>query len=160
VEWRVIYNTSGTYLTAAVLEDEPISFVFAGQRIPVQGFLADVKTFHCEPRSGEESRFLAAMLNSPFLDQLIKPMQSRGLWGPRDIHKKVLELPIPQFDPADHSHQRLAQLAEGCASKVHDWLAGGGPGKIKSIGKLRSMVREVLAQELAEIDVLVKELLA
>jgi len=34
-----------------------------------------------------------------------------------------------------------------------------GPGKIQSIGKLRSIVREMLAEELEEIDKLVKLLL-
>ena len=35
----------------------------------------------------------------------------------------------------------------------------GGPGKVRSIGKLRSMVREMLAEELAEIDECVEPLL-
>jgi len=34
-----------------------------------------------------------------------------------------------------------------------------GPGKIRSIGKLRSMVREMLAEELEEIDGLVREMM-
>jgi hypothetical protein len=102
---------------------------------------------------------LAAVLNAPVIDQLIKPMQSRGLWGPRDIHKKVLELPIPKFNPENASHCRLAELGEACSAKVKGWLAGGGAGDIKNIGKLRSMVREMLADELQEIDEQVRQIL-
>jgi len=35
----------------------------------------------------------------------------------------------------------------------------GGPGKVRSIGKLRSVVREMLAEELGEIDGLVEPML-
>jgi hypothetical protein len=42
---------------------------------------------------------------------------------------------------------------------VADWLEAGGPGKVRSIGKLRSMVREMLAEELGEIDEWVEPLL-
>lgn len=35
----------------------------------------------------------------------------------------------------------------------------GGPGKVHSIGKLRSMVREMLAEELGQIDELVEPML-
>lgn len=86
-------------------------------------------------------------------------MQARGLWGPRHLHKKVLELPIPQFDAATPIHRRLAELGEDCMARVAGWLAGGGAGKVTSIGRLRGMVRQMLAVELAEIDALVKDIL-
>jgi hypothetical protein len=35
----------------------------------------------------------------------------------------------------------------------------GGPGKVSSIGKLRSMVREMLAEELGQIDELLEPML-
>jgi hypothetical protein len=86
-------------------------------------------------------------------------MQSRGLWGPRDICKKVLELPIPKFDAKNPVHHRISGLGEECSKKVERWLKSGGVGKIISIGKLRSMIRETLKDELLEIDTLVKEIL-
>jgi hypothetical protein len=46
-----------------------------------------------------------------------------------------------------------------CSAKLEKWLASGGAGEIHSIGKLRSMVRHMLSQELAEIDELVKKIL-
>lgn len=107
-----------------------------------------------------EAYFLAAIFNAPVTDALIKPMQSRGLFGPRDIHKKVLELPIPRFDPNDSRHRDLAKLGEVCTARVEAWLASGGPGSTRSIGKLRSTVRAMLKEELQEIDKVVKSILA
>jgi len=99
------------------------------------------------------------VLNAPLVDQKLKPMQGRGQWGPLYLCKKVLELPIPQFDPSEEAHLKLADLGRACTQKVADWLEAGGPGKVRSIGKLRSMVREVLAEELKEIDGWVEPLL-
>jgi hypothetical protein len=79
--------------------------------------------------------------------------------APRDIHKKVLELPIPKFDPSNKIHLRLAELGKLCSQKVAEWLKSGGQGKIKSIGVLRSRVREMLKDELKEIDGLVQKIL-
>ena len=53
----------------------------------------------------------------------------------------------------------LAELSRACTQKVTDWLEAGGPGKIRSIGKLRSMVREMLVEERSEIDEWVEPLL-
>ena len=39
------------------------------------------------------------------------------------------------------------------------WLASGGPGDVRSTGKLCSMVREMLAEELGQIDELVEPML-
>jgi len=158
-KYRVIYNTSGTYLTAAVVETEPIQFQINGQDITVGEFLADYKTYYFETPDTSEAHYLSAILNAPEVDALIKPMQSRGLWGPRDICKKVLDLPIPQFDADDPRHQRLAELGQECSARVEEWLASGGPGKTKSIGKLRGMVRDLLRTQLDEIDDLVKKIL-
>ena len=86
-------------------------------------------------------------------------MQARGLWGARHIHKKVLELPIPKFDPEDPNHTRLAEIGEVCHEKVNQWIENKGMGKVKSIGKMRTMVREMLANELQKIDEIVREII-
>ena len=71
------------------------------------------------------AEYLAAVFGAPVVDKAIKPMQSRGQWGPRDIHKKVLDLPIPQFDLSESDHLRLADLGMACSGKVTKWLAAG-----------------------------------
>jgi methylase of polypeptide subunit release factors len=158
-KYWVIYNVSGTFLTAAVVKKEPIEFKINGQEIKVKGFLADYVTYYLETSNPNEAYYLSAIFNAPKIDALIKPMQARGLWGPRHICKKVLELPIPQFGATNLAHQQLAEYGKECGAKVKRWLASGGAGKIKSIGKLRGMVREMLKEELKEIDALVQQIL-
>jgi len=156
---RVIYPASATHLCACMVEDQPIEFDISDQKVLITGFVVDVKSFYLETNDEIEALYLAATLNAPTVDKLIKPMQSRGQFGPRDIHKKVLELPIPQFDPSEEAHLKLAELGGVCTQKVTAWLEAGGPGKIRSIGKLRSMVREMLNEELGQIDELVEPML-
>jgi hypothetical protein len=50
-------------------------------------------------------------------------------------------------------------LGRVCIREVAECLEAGGPGKVRSIGKLRSMLRETLAEELGEIDEWVEPLL-
>jgi hypothetical protein len=158
-KYRVIYNTSGTNLTAAVVKNERIEFGIAGQVIAAKGFIVDHVTYVFELNDANQAFYLASVFNAPTIDNLIKPMQSRGLFGERHIHKKVLELPIPQFKADAPIHRRLAELGKECTVKVEQWLAGGGAGNIKSIGRLRGMVRKMLSDELKEIDNLVKQIL-
>jgi hypothetical protein len=72
---------------------------------------------------------------------------------------KVLELLIPKFDASNPIHRRLAELGEECSRKVEKWLKAGGAGEVKSIGKLRGIARQMLKDELKEIDELVEQIL-
>jgi hypothetical protein len=103
--------------------------------------------------------YLASWLNAPAVDAAIKASQARGLWGARHVCKKVLDLPIPKFDAESEPHRRLADIAETCAGRVNQWIAAGGPGQTRSIGLLRNRVRQMLKEELAEIDSIVKPML-
>lgn len=158
-QYRVLYPMSATYLCAAVEGCDKIVFRIRDQSILATGFLTDYKLFVFETDNEQEAFYLATLLNAPIIDNLIKPMQTRGLWGPRDICKKVLELPIPQFEAKNSTHRQLAELGKHCTAKVEKWLANGVAGNIKSIGRLRGMVREMLKDELNEIDGLVKTIL-
>jgi hypothetical protein len=102
-----------------------------------------------------EAHYLSAFLNAPYVDETIKPHQTRGQWGERDIHRRPFEVvPIPKFNPEDEKHQKLAELSRECHQKVARLALTG-----KSIGFLRNKVREHLSQELAEIDKLVRQIL-
>jgi len=158
-KYRVLYPTSATHMCACVVENKPVELEIGGQRLEARGIVVDYVTYHYETNSEDEAYYLAAVLNSPIIDRELKPMQARGQWGPRHICKKVLEVPIPQFDSEDTIHLKLAELGKDCTAKVAGWLKAGGLGKIRSIGKLRGIVREMLAKELEEIDGLVREMI-
>ena len=70
-----------------------------------------------------------------------------------------IPFPVFGFRHKNTIHLQLTKMGEGCHVKVKQWLADGGAGNIKSIGKLRSMARNMLKDELSEIDVLVKQIL-
>lgn len=155
----VIYNALGKILTATIFEKDHYKFNINGQELKPNNILIDYKLYFITTSNKNEAHYLSSILNSPTVDNLIKPMQARGLWGPRGIEKKVLELPIPRFRSDNSNHLKLAELGEHCCQKVRDWLAAGGPGQVKSIGRLRGMVRQMLKTELEEIDGIVTSLL-
>jgi hypothetical protein len=156
-KYKVLYPTSATYLCSCVVEDKPISLEIAGQRVKMQGFLADIEAYYYDTGNKEEAYYLATILNSPVVDELIKPMQARGLWGPRHIHKKVLEIPIPKYNPSDENHRALSQLGERCTQKVKQLLPQ--KAKYQGISYLRKIIKSELKEELAQIDALVRQVL-
>ena len=94
---RVVYNTSGMHLAAAILSD-------------VQG-LVNNKLYWCAVTSEEEARYLLAVLNSPVTTEFVRPLMSYGK-DERDIHKHVWKLPIPEYDAQIPTLSRLAELGE------------------------------------------------
>ena len=113
-------------------------------------------TYYYETKDDIEAHYLCAFLNAPYVDEAIKPHQTRGQWGERDIHRRPFEyVPIPRFNPEDEKHQKLAELSKECHQKVKKLKLEG-----KNIGNLRGKVRRALADELAKIDKLVKDILS
>lgn len=160
-KFKILYPSSSTNLCSAVVQNEKIPIKIEGQIILLRNFIVESKTYFLETENKNEAHYLSAFLNSPTIDELIKPMQSKGLWGPRDIHKKVWELPIPPYSESKSTHHELAELGICCAEKVKNILPELDtkditPGKI---GRLRNQVREKLKGELKEIDGIVKVVL-
>jgi hypothetical protein len=153
-KYKVLYPTSATYLCGCVVEKKAIGVEIEGQMFELQGFVAESKEYYFETDKRSEAYYLCSILNSPTIDELIKPMQSRGLFGPRDIHKKVWELPIPKFDSTNEDHRALAKLGEECTKKVSKMLSKGV--RSKSIGHIRKLIKEELREELIKIDKIIK----
>jgi len=168
-KYVVLYTRSATNLCAAALEVGQTCFprsaaVSDGPEISSRHFVAADATYYFETDDPKEAGYLAALLNSPAVDDLIKPMQSRGLWGPRDIHKKVWELAIPQFNRGDKAHLHLVEIAEACTEKVKGLIPNlkelfQGVRGPRVIGHARAMVRKALREELGEIDAIVANVL-
>ncbi len=154
----VIYATSGTHVCACVITKKDLHKT-PGHGLSPCGMAVDYTTYFMECEENNQSFYLSSVLNAPSVNVALKPAQAKGLWGARHICKKVLDLPIPRFDPKRKEHLRLAEIGEACAKRVEQWVASGGPGQIKSIGLLRQKVRQMLSGELAEIDSIVKPML-
>jgi methylase of polypeptide subunit release factors len=156
-QYVVLYPTSATFLCAAVVRSKELTHKVGSQEVALRRFVSDAKTYAFETAERKEAQYLVAVLNSPTVDSLIKPMQARGLWGPRDIHKKVWELPIPEFDEENRVHMCLAEIAEACEGKVKEMLPD--LRQEGSIGRARATVRQALKDQLADIDSAVQEIL-
>jgi hypothetical protein len=157
--YKVVYNAAGTNLAATVIEgvDGQPQSPNEGLNLS-QGFVVDHETYVFETESSGEAHFLAAMLNSPVIDGLIKSSQTRGLFGARHIHTRPLQLPIPKYEESHDTHRGLAELGQAC----HELVAEALPemaARYRSTGRLRGEVRRLLAAQLGEIDGLVRGLL-
>ena len=96
-QWRVAYTASGNTLAAAVIQDH-------------LGII-EHKLYWAPAQTREEADYLAAILNAPTLNELVKPYQSLGAFGPRDFDKYVWRAPIPRFIDSKPTHRRLVDLA-------------------------------------------------
>lgn len=158
-KYKVLYNKSGTYLVACVVQNRKASLKVDSSEIKLAGVCADDTCYWFDTDNLDEALFVAAMLNAPIVDSLIKPMQSRGQWGERDIHKKVLELPLPKFNPKNKKHMELVKLAEQAQTKAEK-LVPDLEKKYSGIGKIRQLIKVEIAEEVLKIDKIVRELIS
>jgi|YNPNPStandDraft_1061719.scaffolds.fasta_scaffold22313_2 SAM-dependent methyltransferase len=165
--FKVLYNTSGTHLCSCVVDGSTLDH-WRVYNLPVQGFIADTKTYWMETESSDEAHYLCATLNAPVVDEAIKPFQPKGAFGAqigkgeRDIHRRPFEiLAIPVFDPHDKRHQRLAELSRECHEKVSAMTDEWIDEAIRSapIGKLRQIVRTHLSEQVRVINEIVSDIL-
>lgn len=155
--YKILYVKSATYMTSCVIDqNEDYNLAVDNNDFMVSGFFAEGTTYFYHTNSKEEAYYLLAILNSKTLDDLIKPLQSRGSFGERDIHKLPLSFQIPKYDSSNSSHKKLVSLGMECSEKIPKIVPNLN---VKSVGSMRSMIRKILEDELAEIDVIVAELL-
>lgn len=138
----VVFNAAGTNVSAAIVENTSL-------------FWADQRTYWYCPTSKAEGDFLAAILNAPSLNTIIKPFQSVGLAGERDIHKKILEL-LPKYDNSNADMVKISGLGNQAKVAVEEIL---GSLKGKGIVTKRKVTRDHIQPILALIDEAVKELI-
>lgn len=154
---KVVYNAAGTNLVSCVLTQREMSVKVNDQELILQGVVAEHKVVCYETDDEEEAYYLAAILNSSTLDRLVKPMQSRGQWGERDLEKKPLEFPIPRYAPQNRVHRTLSDLGKSCAKDASAILPALLQ-KYSSIGKIRRELRKSIKDKLDKIDSLVPTL--
>ena len=128
-------------------------------------FVVESKAYYYATNDFDEALYLVAYLNAKVINSAVKPFQSKGQFGERDIHKKILEFRLPKFTPHDELHQKLVGVARCAVQKAEEFILGkkydanGNSLGAFELGRVRNEVREVLAPELAEIDVVLGEIL-
>jgi type I restriction-modification system DNA methylase subunit len=141
----VLFNKSGTNVSCSCFDRD-------AHEIP---FLVDYTLYWACFSIQAEADYVAAVLNSTVANIAIKPFQSTGLLGERDVTKKLLELPIPLFDQEKKLHSALADLGKQARTKASAVIHSAEFPRNSTVGRQRAFIRTHLESELKEIDDLV-----
>lgn len=157
----IVFSSIGTNLCSSVIDVRQSKEIFINnEKIKTSGFVADYSTIFMSFSSKNEAYYLCSIFNSKIIDVLLKPFQSKGLWGERNVWKKPLEFPIPEFNKMNKTHVMLAELGIKCNKKIQKKI----PDLITKFaidqslitthqtGKVRVAVRKILEKEMSEID--------
>ena len=98
---RVAHTTSGRP-TAAIVDDPDA--------------IIDTKLYWAAVKSMAEAQFLVAIINSQALTDAVAPLMGKGQFGPRDVHKHLWRLPIPEYDESNPLHVELAEAGAAAAA--------------------------------------------
>jgi len=151
----IIYNAHGTNIASCVIDKNSLADIHVLKaKIRYRGFIAEDASWYYETNDELEAHFLCAILNSYKINEWIKPLQPRGIFGERSIHRRPFMLPIPKFDENNPLHVRLTKLSKQCHSKV-----AGLDFTKKSIAGIRKDARKVVEKEITEVNELVSQLL-
>ena len=123
---RVVYSKAGMHLAAARVTD-PTAVI-------------DHTLYWGAASSEEEALYLCAVLNSPKITEMVRPLMSYGK-DERHIDMAVWRLPIPLFDPMNKQHLQLAELGRRAESEV----AALDLDENKHFPSLRRQIRKHLA---------------
>jgi hypothetical protein len=148
----VLYNSSAKDANATVVIRKDLDLEF----------IIESKAYVFYSHDLSETYYLAAVLNSAIPNKMMKDFQSKGLFGARDIHKKILDVYFPKFDKSNRYHLYLAELSRICHIKTKGFLQNNPPQKILTpfyLGRFRLVVKNNLIKELREIDKLVEKLI-
>jgi hypothetical protein len=143
--WLVVYTAHGANPAACVIPN-------------AKEILIDHSNFYGFFKDRNEALYVAAFINSQPLLERIQKFISLGLFGGRNIHKLIVEQPIPKYDPNNELHQRLVEIAEKTQEKaqkepLREWLKTAHPNRIRTLGSI------ALEFALNEIDRIVAQIL-
>ena len=153
VPYLVLYNSSAKDANAVMVRRDDFDLPFIVESV----------TYVYYTSNEHEAYYLTAVLNSSVPNELMKAFQARGLFGARHVHKKILDVPFPKYNEKSKKHLRLAQLGVKCHELADRFLAENPPSQNLSafhLGRVRLRIKQHIASELAEIDTIVKEIIA
>ncbi|MDQ3635679.1 MAG: N-6 DNA methylase [Acidobacteriota bacterium] len=152
IPYLVVYTKSSKDANATVIKREDVQL----------NFMVENKAFYFATENLNEAYYLTAILNSAAPNKMMKDFQSRGLYGARDVHKKILDIYYPLFDKSNEIHKNLAAFSEKAHLKASEFIASNPPkGNLSPIklGRYRLDIKEYLKDEMAEIDKSVEKII-
>ena len=145
-KYVTVYTAAGMRTVACVIDTTELSLPF----------VARDRTYTASFSTRDEADYLAAMLNSDYAADYIAEWINRGLFGKRDINKRILDVPWPPFDPTDPLHLELVSLSAALAAEAKNLVAGLPP---TTAGHERKWVRNRLdTGKLARVEELVTQI--
>ena len=148
----VLYNKSAKDANSIIVQRESVDF----------DFIVDYTTYMFFTTNLNEAYYLTAIFNSTAPNKMMKDFQSRGLYGARDVAKKILDIYYPRFDAGEETHLKLAALSETAHRRASEYLASNPPdGDLTplKLGRLRLDIKKYLTDEMREIDELVETII-
>lgn len=145
--YLVLYNAAGTNISASYLDRDELPLCL----------LVDHKLYWIRCANQDEGYYLTSILNSSAANEAIKPFQSMGLMGERDIHKKVLDLPFPAYNPEKAKVRDLVRLGLKAQEEAKALVKSGELPA--SLARRRAAVRQHVKNLLEEIDTIVQTLI-
>jgi len=149
--YLVLYNSSAKDANATIVKREDYQLEF----------ISESKTYVFYTLDINEAYYLTAILNSTAPNLLMKDFQTKGLFGARDVHKKILDIYYPKYDKRNSTHNELAELSKTAHQKTKKYIKDNPPKELTAshLGRLRSSIKKNLISEMKEIDKLVKKIL-
>ena len=138
-----VYNHSGTNLCSAKLDGAAHRWVIYAK---LYWFGTDIE---------EEADYLVGILNSNRINLAIKPFQSYGTLGERDIHRLPLQLPIPRFNPENSSHALIAKLS----NLISSMASAEQLTSVKNVNELRKQLSTLVEPFMPELEKAVRNIL-
>jgi len=148
--YLVLYNSSAKDANATVVERDKLDLTFFVESVTYVFYTSNMY----------EAYYLSSIFNSDIPNKMMKDFQAKGLFGARHVHKKILDIYFPRFDENNEIHLQLAKLNEIAHEKAVKYLQDNPPQKeltATRLGKLRLDIKKHLADEMKEIDKLVKK---
>jgi hypothetical protein len=143
-KWIIEFIKSGTNISSATIANH-------------DSYFSDYTNYWYSTNDHEEADYLVGIFNSSIVNFAIKPFQTTGALGERDICKTLLELPIPRFEAKNSLH---AEIAAESATAHELVVAAAQKGALQgSLAVRRRIAREVAALPLSHLDTLVRRLL-
>ncbi|HXH19456.1 MAG TPA: N-6 DNA methylase [Chitinophagales bacterium] len=151
--YLVLYNSSAKDANATVVKRRDLDLEF----------IVESKAYVFYTNNLQEAYYLAAILNSSIPNAMMKDFQTKGLFGARDVHKKILDIWFPKYDSANELHNRLAELGKAAHEKAAKFLKDHPPRQELTplhLGRLRMAIKKHLSGEMKEMDRMVKKLIS
>lgn len=119
-DWVVFASAGGKLPCAAYVR---------GNQIPCAKTIVDQTLYWSAVQSEDEAIYIAALINSPAVIEVIVAHQPRGAFGERHIHKLAFDR-TPAFDPTSRSHIAVVDSAKAL---LNQWAVRRGEADIQPL---------------------------